>query len=543
MALGPPESATLKDFADSLNTDAKEYSPIAIDAGATAIGEGALAFVAKYKEALEEFVSSNIAAIIANSFTAFLHAASNVPEFVGFMVGVIENARQRGQINANREFPTTLLDLGTLAHLGVTQQIDVGSARAEALKHGMEAGRFDQLVKSQFAHLSIPDALELWRRGKLDANAFRNAAILNGLFPAEIEHFRDLLPRLMDVTPILQLWLRGEITTSEADARMNAQGILGDDPRHYRTLANYIPPVADLVRMAVREAFNAQQIKELSLDQEFPAEFAEWSQKQGVAKEWAQRYWYAHWELPSPTQAFEMFHRDVITRQQLEALLKAQDYAPTWREPMLKISYNNLTRVDVRRMYEMGIINADQVERAYKDSGYSPENAKRLRRFVEADVYESSISPIKARIFTLYRKGIVTETELRAFLTDLQMPPDQQQRFIAAENMLAAEEHTDRMLNIYKKQFMANVVTATELAIKIGPLGLSAQAVANTIQAWVEEKRSRVTRLSTRDLHDAHGEALMSSDDVRKELRERGMRDKDIEVFLKLKAPQGEEIV
>ncbi|GAI69295.1 unnamed protein product, partial [marine sediment metagenome] len=82
-------------------------------------------------------------------------------------------------------------------------------------------------------------------------------------------------------------------------------------------------------------------------------------------------------------QGFEMLHRDVITPEQLNSLFMATDIMPWWREKLQAISYSPLTRVDVRRVFKMGIIDREQVYRTYLDLGYNEEKAEWLTSFTE----------------------------------------------------------------------------------------------------------------------------------------------------------------
>ncbi|GAI43190.1 unnamed protein product, partial [marine sediment metagenome] len=65
--------------------------------------------------------------------------------------------------------------------------------------------------------------------------------------------------------------------------------------------------------MAVREAFHPELIAKYHYMDNFPPEFAEYMAKQGFSVEWAQRWWVAHWRLPSISAGFDMLHRGQIS--------------------------------------------------------------------------------------------------------------------------------------------------------------------------------------------------------------------------------------
>lgn len=149
----------------------------------------------------------------------------------------------------------------------------------------------------------------------------------------------------------------------------------------YKELAYQIPPVADIITMAVREAFTPDIARRFGQYEDLPTEFVEWVGKKGLNKDWAERYWAAHWSLPSPQQGFEMLHRGVIGEGDLNMLLRALDIMPFWRDKLIQIAYRPLSRVDVRRMFALGVLDVSGVRKAYTDIGYNEYNADLMTQF------------------------------------------------------------------------------------------------------------------------------------------------------------------
>ena len=133
--------------------------------------------------------------------------------------------------------------------------------------------------------------------------------------------------------------------------------------------------------MSVREAFTPEIAGRFGQYEDLPREYVKWVGKKGLSAEWAERYWAAHWSLPSPQQGFEMLHRGIITPDELRLLLRALDIMPFWRDKLIQISYNPLTRVDIRRMYNLDVLSEQDVYKCYLDIGYNDLNAKRLTEF------------------------------------------------------------------------------------------------------------------------------------------------------------------
>jgi len=155
---------------------------------------------------------------------------------------------------------------------------------------------------------------------------------------------------LLNPDQIKQLYLRGKITKLEKNTMLKALGLREEDLDKLEELYYFIPSPTDLVRMAVREAFYPDYIAKYNLLAEYPPEFEMWAKKQGMSPEWSKKFWVSHWVLPSIMQGYEMLHRGVISKTDLDSLFKAVDIAPYWREKLLAISYSPYTRLDIRRM-------------------------------------------------------------------------------------------------------------------------------------------------------------------------------------------------
>ncbi|MCP4231956.1 MAG: hypothetical protein GY771_17645, partial [bacterium] len=149
----------------------------------------------------------------------------------------------------------------------------------------------------------------------------------------------------------------------------------------YKTLAFPIPPVNDLITMAVREAFTPEIASRFGQYEGLPKEYVDAAAKKGVSQEWAERYWAAHWTLPSVQQGFSMLHRGIINQSDLSLLLRALDIMPFWRDKLIALSFRPLTRVDTRRMHILGTLDEAGVKRAYLDQGYNDRNAALMTDF------------------------------------------------------------------------------------------------------------------------------------------------------------------
>jgi len=229
-----------------------------------------------------------------------------------------------------------------------------------------------------------PDAATLIAaglRGIIDEELVKDELRKRGLEEHNISALFEINKRRLDTTELFRLFWLGEIGDTELYKRLRKLGWDTQTIADLRKLYKVIPGIQDIIRMAVREAWNDEAAQQFGYDEDFPPEFGEWAQKQGLSADWARRYWRAHWELPSPSMGYEMLHRGIIDESTLKLLLKVQDYPRFWRDNLVKLSYRPYTRVDVRRMYGLGVLDESDVYRAYLDLGYDEEKARNMTEF------------------------------------------------------------------------------------------------------------------------------------------------------------------
>ena len=116
---------------------------------------------------------------------------------------------------------------------------------------------------------------------------------------------------------------------------------------------------SDYIRFAVKDAYTTDPALRATLGEDFPEVLGPKLVALGLKEEDARAAWAAHWDLPSPTQVFEMLQRGVLPPGDPDKVvsdyLKQADYDPRWRGPLKAISYNPITRTDAKRAYKLGL--------------------------------------------------------------------------------------------------------------------------------------------------------------------------------------------
>lgn len=220
-------------------------------------------------------------------------------------------------------------------------------------------------------------------------------------------------------------------------------------------LYKYYPNAPDFVRFGVREVFKPEIVKKYGYDDDFPKEIIPHMEKAGLSEDVMQWFWRAHWEMPSFYNIREARWRDLITDTEVDEWLTINDYAPYWRDTMVKIMYTPYTRVDIRRMYDTGVVDRDEVKRTYKDIGYDEEHAENLTRYTV--INSDKTKDVLSTYTKAYERGLITQKELEEKMREMEYSDTEIKLRI---EMLAESETVERskrgltlttVKNLYKK--------------------------------------------------------------------------------------------
>jgi hypothetical protein len=302
----------------------------------------------------------------------------------------------------------------------------------------------------------------------------------------------------------------------------------------YRELAYQIPPVQDIITMAVREAFTPAIATRFGQYEDLPPAYVEWVGKKGLSKEWAERYWAAHWSLPSISQGFEMLHRGIITPDELQLLLRALDVMPFWRNKLIEMSFKPLTRVDVRRMYRVGTLDLQGITKAYRDVGYNQSNADLMADFTVRQTRQTLSAFSSRDAINAYIKRYIDESNLRSILTDIGVRPEEINNIIRTTNYKREwafkTERTDAIENLYKK----GRITESQARSQLDDLGLPNDHIQTLLQQWTARiDEVKVPTWTTAQTLGFLKKQLITTDRAIAELRLLGYNDERISIYIR----------
>lgn len=385
----------------------------------------------------------------------------------------------------------------------------------------------------------IPDVVSLLRYSlrypDLEDVTLNKAAEL-GYESSEFDILKQANRPILEVQFIKDLFLRDILSESDTIHALMQIGYTDTEANQIKELFFYIPSPPDQVRFAVREAFYPEYVTKYGLDNEYPQDFEDAVKKTGVSPQWAKMYWRSHWELPSLQMGFEMLHRGVIDSDTLDDLFKAADIMPYWRDALKQISFNPLTRVDVRRMHKIGVLDRDAVKKAYKDVGYNDANAELMTEFTILYNQESERDLTKSDILNAYKRRLIGLGETKEYLSDMGYE-------LSEINILIGRIDYDLELarkkviqaNL-KKGYIRGTISEVVAQQRFGELDMTAGEGRELIELWDTEKKDKSRSLTRTDLDKMYKGKVIDKKTYIAELTLLNYGDRDIGLLVKLNA-------
>lgn len=384
---------------------------------------------------------------------------------------------------------------------------------------------------------SIPNAM-LLVQGNLQQQAYDDK-ILSDISIADIhpdysQLYLDAVLTKPSSQDLIAYHLRRDPGLADLDADLKKIGIHPAFNEVYRTLAYPIPPVADIITMAVREAFSPEIAARFGQYEDYPPDFEEWAVKKGLTPEWSQRYWAAHWSLPSANQGFEMLHRGVIDESELNLLLRALDVMPFWRDKLLQIAHRRLTRVDVRRMYRVGVLDEGEVYRAYREQGYNERDAKRMSDFTVQQTLATQSKFTARDVVSAYSKYMIDKSETGSLLREVGVRPENVAFIISSADYKRQWELTESRIAAVRNLYKKKVYDENKARAELLRLDLPAVRVDVLMSQWYIDEKDKPPRLwTTAQTLGFMAEGLISRQRGKQELETIGYDEEHINVYLR----------
>jgi hypothetical protein len=384
-------------------------------------------------------------------------------------------------------------------------------------------------------------SLNLYARRHLSIDSVVEALSMEGYDTDKISTMAVAAFQTLDIERLAVARNRGIMDEEQYRQALENIGIREDHIDIIDNLRYVLPPVQDLITMAVREVFSPDIADTFGLFGDLPEEFVAEAAKQGLTEEWAKRYWGAHWRLPSAQQGFEMYHRGVVDEDTLKLLLRALDVSPFWRDKLQAIAYNPVTRVDIRRIYQMGLLSREEVYRRHLDIGYSPVDAELLTeftiRYIDIEEDTDDVDPkllAMSQIKRLHELGTIKTGDAITQLVALKYSIDAATLLVQSWSIEVDVSFRENMIKRYVNKAIRDDLDERGVETLFADLSLTTEEMRRVKQVVAIERNEYDAVPSKTELRDMLRAGLIAYEVWFSGMRKHGYTEEWISAYFKL---------
>ena len=479
-------------------------------------------------------------------------------EFLGPIIGQIFEAINTDFLNISQEgFDKAVENIG--------QSFDLDSNSINVLKGFYQviddAGTIPQIILIVFSFVQLLTIMNQANTGKVqqaihkqrrpfpaDMGSTIRAAFLdpgladkvwelgrrNGLEDSDIELMFAAQYTLIDPNTLREIYFRHNKSEDWAAQQLFQHGLTPDRIKEMMSVWPVIPSVQDIVYLMGREAFEPDQISRFGLAADQPEQLEEFMRMKGLSAEWAQKYWIAHWQNPALNNVFEMYHRDQIDEEQMDEYFKLVEIPPFWRQRLKNVAYNVLTRVDVRRIHKMGVIDDEGLIKSYMHQGYSRENAEIMSEFTIEYNESDQRSLTKADIEKAYEDRDLDFFEAMVSLIEIGYRESAAAFYLSRVDLEMERAVRLEHIDLIKDKFLSNLITEAAARNELMSSGVVSKRINELMERWKVTRVKNAKLPSKTDVDKMMKHGIISEGEYRNQMLILGYKEEYIEWFYQL---------
>ena len=451
-------------------------------------------------------------------------------------------------------------------HKGLLNEDEV---KENLKRYGLEDKNIELIISGSYEYLPINIVMELYRRGILSESDTKERMKILGIKEDEFKLLNEFSNRLYDLSSIITMRFRGLIDESKYKDEMKKLGYNEEKAKNIFEIAHYYPNPEDFIRFAVRDVFNPDRVKKYNLDTEFPKAILPYSRKSGIKDDILKWYWMAHWELPSPEMVMRMVNilqPDVIntklpngerygdkykhfglnpdklitTYDDMSEFEAMADISPYWRDRIKALTFPPITRVDLRRMYELGLISDEELKARLLELGYSLYDVDKIIQFYKAYKTQHEKDLTKSEILNLYEIDAISDKDAVEMLSKIGYSEDEAKYILSLASFRKYKKVKEEYIKILVELYGNGSIDDNELIANLGKMDIS----STEIDYWEEKaKHERIKHQKIpnhKELISMFRQGVINEDEFKEYMKRNGFNDYWVKKYIKMIKGTGE---
>lgn len=379
---------------------------------------------------------------------------------------------------------------------------------------------------------TIADCVNLRNKGLIGQGMFDEWLLRQGWSQDKAVKFWEASRSILQPQALVLLKWRGEIDEGEFNGQMALLGFTKETAKMYDKSMQFYPSPTDLVMWQAKEVFEPDAIKKYGLDEEYDLIQKEAFYKAGMDDDQIRNFWRAHWQHPSLTMIYNLLHRGLITQEDVYEYYRLVEIPPYWRDKLTTMSYPPYTRVDTRRMYEMGVLTEEQVLRNYRDLGYDEEKAANMTQFTVAYSTQANKDLTKTQIEKAYEYGILTQEKTIELLQNLGYSEEEALFVLGLKAYAIMQDELDDKVSTIKTRFRRGLITQEQALSELDKLEISPVFRDKTIAEILRVKQTEFQLPTKADIAKFFVNGLINEEQYRDYMDRLGFQESEINLYV-----------
>jgi len=229
-----------------------------------------------------------------------------------------------------------------------------------------------------------------------------------------------------------------------------------------------------------------------------------------------------------------MYHRDQIDEEQMDEYFKLVEIPPFWRQRLKNVAYNVLTRVDVRRIHKMGVIDDEGLIKSYMHQGYSRENAEIMAEFTIEYNESDQRSLTKADIEKAYEDRDLDFFEAMVALIEVGYREEAAAFYLSRVDLEMERAVRLEHIDLIKDKFLSNLITEAAARNELMSSGVVTKRINELMERWKVTRIKNAKLPSKTDVDKMLKHGIISEGEYRNQMLILGYKEEYIEWFYKL---------
>ncbi|MDD5511572.1 MAG: hypothetical protein PHI12_12290 [Dehalococcoidales bacterium] len=410
--------------------------------------------------------------------------------------------------------------------MAVVTDISLVASTASIIAEVASLGQIDQIGREARSYLDYS--------GLSQVTGFGYGMILSSALQQGVQQeINQKIPlSLMDPTMLTLARFREIIDDETYFEEMGKHGYSIQNAERILNTSQFYPSGTDFITFAVRDVFNPEVVQSGGLDEAFPQDIVEFAEKAGMPEDILRWYWRAHWQLPSPQMGFEMLQRRLIDEDELRSLLRAADWAPGWIDNIMAISYNPITRVDARRMWETGVLDDEGYKNAMMDLGYNEESAQLYVDWAKANATSAEKDLTQTTVIKAYNTGLMTRETAKGYIQRFGYDADEAELIVTLEDQKVAEEILGNEIGLLQWQYSRAEIVEDTFLRKMEELGIPRAEATRYLSKAEADKVKRAKLPPIESIKRWYQGELITQAEAKDYLTRSGYRAKERDLFI-----------